>query len=420
MNLVAIRVKTIVPIPLILDYFKRYFVATYVVSVLFGLLFNQRVGGPITILFAIFALLLHLNAGNSKIKRVPIKIVLQDRWLFIGIILVLWSYASLFWGIAGFEVLDRPTKQALYLMAAIVLLKYVSIHRQEFQPETGVIIYSLFGFLSYQEFFGMMPYQDTIDSATYFNRINVIVTLLALSIVGTILIRVKKIWAMSLIIWMAVTSGFFAFSSYSQTSMLIWLVGWTFIPLCYLSGKTVQLLILGLLSLAPLLTLVLLTYGLGFFENLISIDSSWIRESYGGIRLGIWQETIKLAQLKPVFGYGNDALHFIANKAPLMNDLFPGGIIVSSHPHNAYLQILLEFGAVGLILSILFLATVSLCIAKLPAISRPSAIALFASILTVSAVSHGAWQSWWLGTVILMATIVTGLYREDSNQASTD
>ena len=125
-------------------------------------------------------------------------------------------------------------------------------------------------------------------------------------------------------------------------------------------------------------------------------------------RLYIWQFVAERVWERPLFGWGFDA----SGQIPGGDALTPvGEPSISVHPHNAALQIWLELGAVGAALSALLIA------ATVPKLARPdadrftqaTATAALATSFAVASLSFGIWQSWWLGSLVLMTVWIAAL-----------
>ena len=70
-------------------------------------------------------------------------------------------------------------------------------------------------------------------------------------------------------------------------------------------------------------------------------------------------------------------------------------LLAVGHPHNAPLQVWTETGLVGafFVLAIMGLSLKSVAARAPP--ERAPILALYAAIIAVSLVGHGAWQGWW-------------------------
>ena len=75
------------------------------------------------------------------------------------------------------------------------------------------------------------------------------------------------------------------------------------------------------------------------------------------------------------------------------------------HPHNPILQIWAELGAVGVALSAAIMVGVVMAVSALPARRRSFAYGAITATLAVSSVSHGAWQSWWTGLLMILVAL---------------
>jgi O-antigen ligase len=88
--------------------------------------------------------------------------------------------------------------------------------------------------------------------------------------------------------------------------------------------------------------------------------------------------------------------------APVAQLIAPERVMLlgASHPHNAFLQLWVELGLVGVLLvcalSVLFFVHV---MQKAQPWLRPFWLAWFAMVAAIALVSHGAWQPWWMSVI---------------------
>ncbi|TAN58123.1 MAG: O-antigen ligase family protein [Magnetospirillum sp.] len=133
-------------------------------------------------------------------------------------------------------------------------------------------------------------------------------------------------------------------------------------------------------------------------------------------RLGIWNFAGNRATEHPLLGWGLDASRaipggdeelFINRMASANNIMWTlTGQRLPLHPHNAFLQWGLELGLVGSALMAAFLWQLGGRTACIPAPgARAAAAGALAAAATISAVSYGFWQSWWLVTLWLTAAL---------------
>ncbi len=130
-------------------------------------------------------------------------------------------------------------------------------------------------------------------------------------------------------------------------------------------------------------------------------------------RVEIWRFALGKAFAEPWWGWGFETSRAI-----------PGGDVVYQgerkfiplHPHNSVIQILLELGIVGLML---WTAGLSLVMRRwrkvaMPAFHRATAGAAMVAYLSIGFTAFGAWQTWWIATGWLAATLWFMLVRNQT------
>lgn len=131
-----------------------------------------------------------------------------------------------------------------------------------------------------------------------------------------------------------------------------------------------------------------------------------ISSANAGERIRIWQAFGAMVSLQAEhatttwFGYGfgsSRTLH--THPAALLLPQQMRALLEHGHPHNAFLQIATELGRVGIMLFAIGAVIVERAIARLDAPDQPYALALATACVAVAAVSHGAWQAWWIASI---------------------
>lgn len=147
-------------------------------------------------------------------------------------------------------------------------------------------------------------------------------------------------------------------------------------------------------------------------------------------RVAIWQFAAERIVEKPLTGWGlESSRHFQERYATPFPETYRKSIapdqlvdatvayfssqILPLHPHNGFLQIWLELGAVGALVFLGFLLwlltrTEHLAVSRG---SRAGLAALFASGLVVFLTAFSAWQSWWQGALWLIAALAVAAAR---------
>lgn len=124
-------------------------------------------------------------------------------------------------------------------------------------------------------------------------------------------------------------------------------------------------------------------------------------------RVEIWRETIDYAARRPFFGYGFDTSRDLGR---LVEKTEPSGrVTISSHPHNAPLQILVELGLVGILIVLGLAWALIRGIDRLPAQDRPFARGAYAASLFVACTAFGLWQNQWIALLACTAIVISAL-----------
>jgi O-antigen ligase len=137
-------------------------------------------------------------------------------------------------------------------------------------------------------------------------------------------------------------------------------------------------------------------------------------------RVMIWNFVSRHIQERPFTGWGLDAARFVPGgkdpvelrlcaPAPQPGRMVLGSTILPLHPHNGILQIWLELGGIGAALGFgAFFLTVARLF-RVPAwrtrLTQGMFTAGLASALSVSLVSFGVWQEWYLAGLFLAAGV---------------
>lgn len=109
----------------------------------------------------------------------------------------------------------------------------------------------------------------------------------------------------------------------------------------------------------------------------------------------------------PLFGIGLDGTRHYADTARSgVCDIEEVACGTGRHPHNAYLQIWYELGAVGVLFFITFGISILLSIRRLSSSLRPYALATFISVSTMMAFSWSIWQFWFCSSMASAAILI--------------
>jgi O-antigen ligase len=128
-------------------------------------------------------------------------------------------------------------------------------------------------------------------------------------------------------------------------------------------------------------------------------------------RVEIWHFAAQKILERPLFGYGFNASRHIPNGGAVSAFLDAGKPIIPLHPHDGFLQIWLELGAVGAVIGGILLIAALDATVKWPDVSARFALAGYAAALIVGGLAFGLWQTWWMATMAFSAVAFTTVAR---------
>lgn len=130
-------------------------------------------------------------------------------------------------------------------------------------------------------------------------------------------------------------------------------------------------------------------------------------------RVEVWRFSMTKVAERPLLGWGLEASRYV----PGGNDVYAGERkYLPMHSHNSAIQILLEVGAIGLLLTAAALALVMrrwLALENLTPGARATSGAAIVAYLAVGFSAFGLWQYWWLAVGWLAAVIWTMVANPD-------
>ncbi len=143
-------------------------------------------------------------------------------------------------------------------------------------------------------------------------------------------------------------------------------------------------------------------------------------------RMVIWDFSAARAAERPLHGWGMEASRAIpggrdAPPAATLDHLgvtdpslrgwfaMPRVQVLPLHPHNGALQVWLELGAIGALLAAALAWALGVAAARAPC--PPAACGALVSATVTAMLSFGAWQAWWVASMLLAAVACAGLPR---------
>lgn len=195
------------------------------------------------------------------------------------------------------------------------------------------------------------------------------------------------------------------FLTSSQTAQLSFLVGLVFFLGFPVRRKKVWI------ALAALLVCLSLSAPWIAKASLKALSSQQYTGASGALflkasvphRLEVWDFAATEALKSPVYGRGVEALRNLKSETP-MPYIQSNHIL---HPHNAALQIWVEFGLVGIVLGNLLLLYILRQCWRAPEKTRPLYLGIFMASLCAAMTGYGLWQGWQLGLFFILIALTT-------------
>ena len=142
------------------------------------------------------------------------------------------------------------------------------------------------------------------------------------------------------------------------------------------------------------------------FSGPLDLDHSGLLFRSAQHRVEIWGHAADRALRTPVFGQGIDASRSLPPDGAV-SDFSPiGDSLLPLHPHNAFLQVWLETGAVGAALALAVMLMLLAATARLERRDQPFALALFATAMAMGSTAYGIWQPWWMAGFLSAALML--------------
>jgi O-antigen ligase len=163
---------------------------------------------------------------------------------------------------------------------------------------------------------------------------------------------------------------------------------------CFVSIRWVRRVLAAstVLAFALILPLAIFAYDMG------GTTTHWVKES-GQHRFEIWHFAAQKTLERPLLGYGFNASRYVPNGDAVSRFLPPGHPVIPLHPHDAFLQVWLETGAVGAIIVLAILLAGLRATTYWPASVARFTLPGYAAGLVIAGLAFGIWQSWWMATI---------------------
>ncbi len=283
---------------------------------------------------------------------------------------------------------------------AVRLLPGTILRRREAIVAGGLVLASVLLVLDLASGLVVRSALGLRDDSFVLNRSVVTLLLLAWPSFALLVLRGREAAALGLLTVVAATVGI----AESSAAVLGLVAGGVAFLLCRLVPRlTIGIAAAGALALLAIAPVT----GLLWDVVLGSRFDAALQAAHAAERIAIWRAFALVVAERPWFGFGfgtSGVLQHLPEAAGL--PAASAALLAHGHPHNAFLQIWVEMGAVGALVAAALIVELFRRIARLDAALRPHAVGLACCGFAIAAVSHGAWQAWWLAS---LAAAVAGL-----------
>jgi len=186
----------------------------------------------------------------------------------------------------------------------------------------------------------------------------------------------------------------------------------------YKNKKKVTLTIAVTLFLAIIGFFNSLSYKL---EKVVKYDENFLISTniLDAHRQIIWGFSFLEFKKRPFFGVGPDTSNFLKNSQNVIGHSRTGDMTyIPSHPHNFFVELLLETGVFGILsFSLLVFFTNYFLMKKLNSFSRKYIIFFNGYFWSASLVNFSFWAAWWQGSYFLILTLLysVSIYRKEKS-----
>lgn len=345
---------------------------------------------------AVLLLVCRFVTGFPKLDLDPLPLFTVGGLLSVVALSALWSYAP------GYS-LDRLPRTSLAILAGIIFITAVKglddrTTRIFFRFFLAGMAVALICILIEKLSGGiLLRYSITGDSLSYFvNQFNRPLSILSVLIWPAAVLLARRHWALA-IAAVGIYTAFLPFFV-SSAAIAAVAVGAVIFAAVYILPKTAPIIV-GLTLAAAVLAAPTIDQYLPppkkLFESL-----NLPRSTYH--RLLVWEFTTQRIEERPVLGWGFNTSRAIPGGT---ENLDVSEMALPLHPHNAALQWRLELGILGALFGAALLLVSTEMARRYAAgrVARAGAVATIVSTSAIAMISFGAWQTWWVSAMFLIA-----------------
>lgn len=347
---------------------------------------------------AVFLVVFRLATGEPKLNIDWLPVFAVVGLLCVGTVSLLWSYAPEL-------TADKLPRTALAVLAGVTFITAVKglddrVTRVFMRCFLAGMLVALALILLERASGGMLLRESTSDVSlnNFLNQFNRPLAILSVLIWPAAVILARRHWGLGIAaIGIYVACLAFFITSAAIVAVIVGAVIFATVYFLPRMGPMLVGLILAALVVAAPTVDGYLPQPKKMFESLDLPRSTYHR-------LLVWGFTTDRIAERPVLGWGLNASRAIPGGAESLDESEPA---LPLHPHNAALQWRLELGILGVLFGA-GLILVSTEMARRYAadrIARAGAVAAIGATFSIAMISFGAWQTWWISGMFLIAGV---------------
>lgn len=345
---------------------------------------------------AVFLVVFRLLTGEPKLDVDWLLIVAVAGLLCVGAVSLLWSYAPEL-------TVDKLPRTALAILAGVTFITAVKglddrVTRVFMRCFLAGMLVVLGLVLLERVSGGILLRESTSDVSlnNFLNQFNRPLSVLSVLIWPAAVILARLHWGLGVAaigIYAACLSFFI--TSAAIVAVTVGAIIFATVYLLPRIGPSLVGLILAALVLAAPTIDTYLPQPKKMFESLDLPRSTYHR-------LLVWGFATDRIEERPVLGWGLNASRAIPGGAESLDVSEPA---LPLHPHNAALQWRLELGILGVLFGagLILVATDMARRYAADRIARAGAVAAIGATFSIAMISFGAWQTWWISGMFLIA-----------------
>ena len=348
---------------------------------------------PVT---AIFLLTFRFATGRPKFDFDPIPSGAILGMLAVVVLSVFWSYASEL-------TLDRLPRTVIAVVSGIVFITAVKglddrtarVFSRCFL--TGMLLVLLLIMIERLSGGMLLPYSVKNDTEVFFlNHFNRPLSIMSVLIWPVVVILARRHWGLAIAaigLYLGCLPFFVNISAFAAIA-----IGAIIFAFVYILPKTGPMIVGAILATTIVAAPTIDHYlpaPKTLFESL-----SLPRSTYH--RLLIWNFTSQRIAERPILGWGFNTSREMPGGH---NNLDVSEVALPLHPHNAALQWRLELGIFGALFgaAIVLVSTQMATRYAAGRVARAGALASIGATFVIAMISFGAWQTWWVSGMFLIA-----------------